>query len=216
MVPNTSIESASPSASPSSAPSTPSTSASNSSTCTVIVRVAPRRRRVSTRPRRRCAVTSIALNANMKPTSALMTENSSSLWSAGAAAAANSRASMSVGSTLSGCPTASASSSARTSRSRPGLARTRIRVNLPRRPLASCAYASGAIASGLRTSGPMSPASSFAPISEVSLRAPISSPTVCSESTPIASATGAGSASTRSVPSWVAVKPCSSVPPRLA
>jgi len=58
-------------------------------------------------------VISIALNANMKPTSALIAENSSAAWLAGAAALANSVLSKSAGSTFSR-PAANRVSAART------------------------------------------------------------------------------------------------------
>ena len=84
------IESSSPSTSPSTHASTPSTSASNIITPITVRGGYPSRRRSAISRRRWGTVSSIALNANRKPTSALITANSAVDWLVAAAARANS------------------------------------------------------------------------------------------------------------------------------
>ncbi len=84
------IESSSPSAKPSTHASRPSTRASSSSTAITVFGVYPSRRRSAIKRRRWGTVSSIALNANRNPTSALITANSAVDWLLAAAALANS------------------------------------------------------------------------------------------------------------------------------
>ena len=138
MARNTTIESASPSASPSERAEDAEDERVEQQRLQRLVRVAPLRRRLSTRSRRNGAVTSIALNANMKPDERA-DRREQLLALVGRRSGGVEQLRVEVRRLDVQMPRRQPLEARSTSRSRPGSACTKIRVTRPRMPLSSCA-----------------------------------------------------------------------------